>query len=168
MQLHKAWLERRAMMKAQDGAHNNTEKLYYFNKLLTNQNLNSSAPGFSILKKHKKFRAQQNEVIIGNDSSTGNITHSSTIAQTTISNASEYTTIYPITTPFELTSPAINLVDTTLVVPPTLNGTKHSKAKKDRSKSRRKQVIWAAWQPWSECSRSCGSGVMSQRRDCIR
>lgn len=158
------------MMKAQDGAHNNTRKLYYFNKLLSDLKFNSSQTGLNIQRKHKKFRAQQNEVIIDNDSSVDNFTYTTTttIAQPTITIQSDYTTMYPITTPFQLTSPA---TVTALVTPSTSNGTKHdnSKTKKDKSyKSRRKQVIWGAWHPWSECSRTCGSGVMSQNRDCIR
>lgn len=170
LQLHKAWLERRAMMKAQEGAlnNNNTQKLYYFNKRLSNLKLNtSSAANFQ--RKHKKFRAQQNEVIIDSDSSLQNLTQTTNLS--TISNGSEYSTMYPITTPFDLTSSTVaNTFDTTVVTPPTLNTTKYDKqTKKDRpNKSRRRQVIWGAWHPWSECSRSCGSGVMSQSRDCIR
>lgn len=155
------------MIKAQDGAHNNTRKLYYFNKLLSNLKLNSSQSGLNSQRKHKKFRANLNEVIIDNDSSIDNSTYT-TIPQPTTSILSDYTTMYPITTPFQLTSP---VTITALVTPSTYNGTKYDsfKPKKDKSiKSRRRQVIWGAWHPWSECSRTCGSGVMSQNRDCIR
>lgn len=161
------------MMKAEDGPHNNTRKLYYFNKLLSNLKLNSSQSGTNNPRKHKKFRVQQNEVILDNDSSVDNFT-SSTTTIPTLSNVSDYTTMYPITTPFESTSPAISTdstADKTLVTPTTTSSIKNDslKRKKDKSiKARRKQVIWGAWHPWSECSRTCGSGVMSQRRDCIR
>lgn len=32
---------------------------------------------------------------------------------------------------------------------------------------RRSKAIWGRWQPWTECSRSCGGGVMSQSRQCM-
>lgn len=168
--MHKAWLERRAMFKAQDGAQNNTRKLYYFNKILSNPKLNSSQTSPNpFQRKHKKFRVQQNEVIIDNDSSADNFT---TIAQPSITNPSDYTTIYPITTSIQLTSPVTKSPDLALVTQPsTFNGTKNNNLmpKKDKSiKPRRKLIIWGAWHPWSECSRTCGGGVMSQRRDCIR
>lgn len=31
----------------------------------------------------------------------------------------------------------------------------------------RPNAIWGKWQPWTECSRSCGGGVMSQSRQCL-
>lgn len=27
-------------------------------------------------------------------------------------------------------------------------------------------AAWSQWQPWTECSRNCGGGVMSQTREC--
>lgn len=162
------------MMKAQDGAsNNNTQQLYYFNKFLTNLKPNSSQFGTNIQRKQKKFRSQQNEVIMDEQLTVNKSTYSTTIPST-LSNLSDYTTMYPVTTPFQLTSqlPAINTDDMALVTTPTYYGIENnnnSKSKKDKSiKARRKHVIWGAWHPWSECSRSCGSGVMSQSRDCIR
>lgn len=32
---------------------------------------------------------------------------------------------------------------------------------------RRSKAVWGRWQPWTECSRSCGGGVMSQSRQCL-
>lgn len=160
------------MMKAQDGAHNNTQKLYYFNKLLSNLKLNSSQSGTNIPRKYKKLRTQQNEVILDNDSTIDNFTYT-TITQSTLTTLSDYTTMYPITTPFQLATSATSTSNTVPVTEATHNITTtrqdNFKPKKDKSvKSRRKHVIWGAWHPWSECSRTCGSGVMSQRRDCIR
>lgn len=158
-------------MKAQEGAHNNTtRKLYYYNKWLSNLKLNTSQSSTHMPRKHKKMRTQQNEVILDNDSSVDNFSNT-TITQPIISSLSDYTTMYPITTPFQLAIPVTNTTDTTSVTEATLSVTKQDnlKPKKDKSiKSRRRHVIWGAWHPWSECSRTCGSGVMSQRRDCIR
>ena len=27
--------------------------------------------------------------------------------------------------------------------------------------------IWATWQPWEECSQSCGGGTQSRSRQCV-
>lgn len=172
LQLHKAWLERRAAIKALEGPNNSTRKLYYFNKLLANLKLNASqlqpnANGNSS-RKQKKFRTHQNEVIL--DSTVENFSHPTNPA---ISTLSDYTTSYPITTPLQLSSLGTYDSDTSPVTPSTydanVNRQNDFKQKKDKpGKSRRKQVIWSAWHQWSECSRTCGSGVMSQRRDWIR
>ncbi|KAJ6649911.1 A disintegrin and metalloproteinase with thrombospondin motifs 7, partial [Pseudolycoriella hygida] len=159
IKLHKAWLERRAMMKAEDGAHNSTRNLYYFNKLKPN----ASQSAANIFRKHKKFRAQQNEVIIDNDTTT-----LVTTTQSTILNLSESMTTNPATTPLQLTSPFTNTTEIPLVYTVASNVNATTPKKDKIIKSRRKQVIWGAWHPWSVCSRTCGSGVMSQQRDCIR
>lgn len=33
--------------------------------------------------------------------------------------------------------------------------------------SRKSKGVWGQWQPWTQCSRSCGGGVMSQSRQCL-
>lgn len=38
----------------------------------------------------------------------------------------------------------------------------------NRAKARRlSNAIWGKWQKWTKCSRSCGTGVMSQSRHCL-
>jgi len=31
----------------------------------------------------------------------------------------------------------------------------------------RREGVWAAWTAWSECSLTCGRGVLSRYRDCV-
>lgn len=154
-------------MKAQEGAQNNTRRLYYLNKFLSNLKLNSSQSAINLLRTHKKFRPHLNEVILENESANNTLT---TSIEPTFTATSDYTTMYPITTPFQLTSSASNNTTATPIMPSTqyVNGTGQDISRPKKVNKSRRKVVWGAWHPWSQCSRSCGSGVMSQRRDCIR
>ncbi|XP_051858406.1 thrombospondin type-1 domain-containing protein 4 isoform X1 [Drosophila albomicans] len=125
-----------------------------------NDGLEPTVPSHTILLRNLS-NARQEHV---SNTMSSNPTDISTTSATTTTTTTTSTSIPTLATPQAtepIPTPSGSPSMTSTSATTTTSTTKKSKPKM------RPYPRWASWSPWSECSRSCGGGVMHQIRKCI-
>lgn len=178
MQLHKAWLEKRAAAKATT----NSEKTAYFRRVIKFKNKNepldnnniSFVPDFESIQNRDNFLEKkyiENDVLSSDEKIDFLTTTEYQTTESSIDNTSQTTEEFIPTTDIFLSSSTSGVTTTTERSNEIITTT--APKRKKRPYFRRQHLYvkktnnWGPWSGWNDCSRECGTGVKSQTRECF-
>lgn len=173
LQLHKAWLERRSGLSRNRDfpVRNETEaRITYLRKLIKFKNAREPAPlSENDVAFVPDFRTEDATINV-----TTEVPQPATPPKTSTAEATTFTESAPnyaasteapitLTTTHQPEDETLEKVGVSTLEPPTTTTTDAIRADEIVMKS-----VFTSWSNWTSCSRSCGGGVKSQIRKCVK